>query len=142
VWCILREFGSWGEAIRIANNELKGVVFDESYLVKAVCEFGLWTKERFVAAHKNNPKIIPSKIVVLKVFGAFSKLFREAKKSNIKRTLWDYFRLSKRLKRVPLMGDLRKCGLDIKAAVEFYGSKREMDEFLFGKEEVENARKH
>ena len=140
-WYIRREFGSWSEAIRIANDELKGVVFDRSYLVKAVCEFGLWTRRKFNNAHNNNPKIIPSCIIILKIFGSFGELFREARKNNIKKILTDYLRLSRKLRRIPILIDVKRSGLDIEAAVEFYGSKREMDEFLFGKEEVKNARK-
>ena len=141
LWSILREFRSWGEAIRTANDEPRGVVFDKSYLAKAVCEFGLWTIKKFIDAHNNSPKIIPSRSVVLKIFGSFRELFKEARKNSIKRTLLDYLRLANKLRRIPLLGDVKRSGLDIASAVTFYGSKREMDEFLFGKEEVKNARK-
>ena len=125
----------------MANYEPK-IVFDKSYLIKAVCEFGLWTVEKFINAHKNNPKIIPSDIVIDKIFGSFGGLFREAKKENIKRLLWEYLRLERRIRHIPLMSDVKKRGLDIDTAIKFYGSKRELDEFLFGKERVKNERKH
>ena len=79
--------------------------------------------------------------MVLKIFGSFRELFKEARKNSIKRTLLDYLRLANKLRRIPLLGDVKRSGLDIASAVTFYGSKREMDEFLFGKEEVKNARK-
>jgi hypothetical protein len=140
VWSVLHEFGKWSEARRIANYEPK-IVFDKSYLIKAVCEFGLWTERKFAAAHKKNPKIIPSEIMFIKFFGSFSGLFGEAKKENIKRLLWEYLRLERRIRHIPLMSDVKKRGLDIDTAIKFYGSKRELDEFLFGKERVKNERK-
>jgi hypothetical protein len=125
-----REFGSWGEAKELAFGKKVTPELTLKYVALAIIQFGLWTREKYRMARRNRPDVLPSTYLVEKVCGSFSRVARVARCMSMRETLNAYMALGRRLGRIPSLKDCRRDGLSISEAVEFFGGKRELDDFI------------
>jgi hypothetical protein len=134
VWDFRREFGSWSKAVDEAFGRELETAFDELYLLKAVIQFDLWSKEAYRGARKKDPQIFPSVYFVIKSWGRWSTFMVSAKRMALKAVLYDYRKLERRLKRRPTLREARVRGIPIDMALKKFGGKYNLDELLEGLE--------
>ena len=125
-----KEFGSWSNAVVEAFGVKQAVDYDPEYILKAVYELELWTVRRFNAARKLDPVTVPSWRVIRREWGTYSKLFEYARRHNLKKLLDEYRKLIRKLGHIPSLDEIQNSNLRMDDAIKFYGSKKEMDEFV------------
>ena len=76
------------------------------------------------------PDVLPSKHRLLAEWGRWSTVKECAKRHSVKLLISEYIKLSRRLGRKPTLADCREDGLVIDKAVEFYKSKKALDEMV------------
>jgi len=125
-----KEFGSWADAVYLAFGSISVSEHDADYMLKVVSEFNLWTVKRFREARKIDPVSVPSWSEVKKEWGSYTNLIESARRMNLKKLLEEYRKLMRRLGRIPTLSDLKNNDVRMDEAIKFYGSKKEMDEFV------------
>jgi hypothetical protein len=126
-----KEFGSWAKAIDEVFGKNEGEPPQSRlYLVKAVIEFGLWTRKRYQEVHVQRPDVLPSLRTVVREFGNFGVLKRLAAARSLSKALTDYFELMRRIGRRPTVLDCSRANLDLKAMRAMFGGKRQLDQYL------------
>ena len=131
-----KEFGSWGDAKREAFGQK--VVTDKErakFMMDAVIMHELWTWKKYQAARKEAlkrgmPDAIPSLYEVEKIWGSYLNLRQTARMASAEKTFESYLKLWRRLGRKPDMADCDRHRLNIKKAIDCFGSKKEMDSIL------------
>jgi hypothetical protein len=125
-----KEFGSWSEAVRLAFGTVIAADVDGDYLLKAVWELDLWSVAKFRAARKIDPVVVPSWRQIINKWGSYTNLFEAARRHHLKMQLEEYRRLIRKLGHIPNMDEIRRADLRMDDAIQFYGSKQEMDDFV------------
>lgn len=133
VYDFIKEFGSWDQAKLEAfgppppsfNPEM-----DAEYMAKTVVEFELWTTQKYRAARKKNPGVIPSFHRVLQVWGRYSNLKVYCQRISAKKNIEIYRSFRRRLGRAPTAEECEKEGLDLAAARKIFGSLRRIEKFV------------
>lgn len=119
-----REFGQWSVACEKAfgakpfSHEIT-----HEYLVKVVVQFGLWTREKYEAAHKERPEIVPTYVSVIREFGEWSTLIHFAERYDARHMMEMYMRLSRKIGRNPTVGECREQGIDKRKLEKLFGGK-------------------
>jgi len=125
-----KEFGSWSDAVYLAFGNIVASNHDAEYMLKAVSEFNLWTVKRFREARRMDPVSIPSWTEVRKEWGSYSNLIESARRMNLKKLIEEYCKLARKLGKTPTLNDLKNNNIRMDEAIKFYGSKKDMDDFL------------
>lgn len=129
-----REFKSWKNAQElIFKGKKKECPAPESaeYLAKTLLEFDLNTVDKWLAARRKRPDVIPSINQVRKQWGSFSNLKAFVfKVYSCRLVLQEYLNLKSRLKKWPTINDCLEEGLNIDRPARLFGGKRGMDEYL------------
>jgi len=125
-----KAFGSWSEAVRKAFGS--GIAFDvdKDYILKSVPQFNLWSVKRFREARKVDPVSVPSWRSIRKNWGTYKNLIECARRQNLKLLLYEYLKLKRKLGHIPSLEELREANIRMDEAILFYGSKKQMDEFV------------
>lgn len=132
---IRREFGTWSRAMSLAHGNGSPFVptINGEYVYKAVYQLNLWTVEAFREARRKDPVSIPSWTAVKREWGGYRNLFECARRNNLKLLLEEYRKLYRKLGHVPSLAEIKDANLRMEVAIEFYGGKKDMDDFvLFG----------
>lgn len=125
-----RQFGSWREAVRLAFGSDLAVDKNSEYMIKAIYEMNLWSVARFRAARKSDPVVIPSWRQVVNGWGSYRNMFEWARRKHLRKLLEEYRVLIRKLGHVPSHDEIRAANLRMDEAIEFYGTKKEMDDFV------------
>jgi len=126
-------FGSWSEALRQAHGSEMAVDMKGEYVEQAVFDLGLWTVDKFRAARKVDPVSIPSWRVIKREWGGYRNLFECARRKHLKYLMGEYRKLYRKIGHVPTLDEIREANLRMETVMDFYGGKKEMDDFvLFG----------
>jgi hypothetical protein len=128
-----KAYGSWTAAVAEIWN-IQPV--SRKYLLKAVIEFGLWTREAYLEAREKRPDVFPSVSVIKREFGSWGAMKEVASAMSVRRTLEAYIVLKKRLGKKPNLKDCQMAGLVIESAVKLYGGKNGLDKFVDSLEEI------
>jgi hypothetical protein len=130
-----KEFGNWQDALDAAFGTDK-VIFslerdmdDPAYMIDVVIMFDLWTAKAYEKARRRFPDLIPSFSRVKKQWGRFSNLKICAQARSTKKTFAAYLKLSKKLKHWPTKAECEEAGISITKLLEFFGSRKELQEF-------------
>jgi len=125
------EFGSWTRAREIAFGIDLRLPVDQVDVAESIVRFKLWSREgylRFRNAHMS----LPSYHAIRKKWGSWSNLVHVARRVAVSAALEKYMSLMRRFGRLPTEEECRDAGLSMADAVEFFGSKAEMDEYVSG----------
>ena len=125
-----KEFGSWSDAVNTILGSEIAVDIDAEYVLKSVIELGLWNARSFEKARKLYPHLIPSWRQVVKTWGGYRNLFECARRLDLKLLLDQYIQLTRKLGQIPNLDQLKKSNLRMDSVIKFYGSKKEMDDFV------------
>ena len=125
-----REFGSWRETVRRAFGTQIAPDIDGEYIVKAVLELNLWSVKRFREARKLDPVTVPSWRQVINKWRSYRNLIECARRMYLKGLLEEYRKLIRRLGHIPSLDEIREANLRMDKAIDFYGSKKKLDEFV------------
>ena len=135
-----KAFGKWSLACRKAfgvpiSCEPQDIAY---YLIKCACEFELWTKRAWIAAHKRQPNIIPSDMRIRTNFGKWSNLKVLAGRYSFRRTMQEYLKLTRMLGRCPTEAECKNAQIDLCRAKELFDGKMGFDEYISGLIRVES----
>jgi len=130
-----KEFGSWKNALEAVYGSRppafeSATSDDPEFYGKLVVQLDLWRKADWESARQKMPEVVPSINQVRRKFGRYSNLVEYARRLSLASALNRYLVLSRRLGRVPSLKDCQRDGVSIEAAVEHFGSKKAMDEFI------------
>jgi hypothetical protein len=125
----VKVYGSWSNAMKEIWHDVKSK-FDREYIVRAIIEFGLWTRAAYMKKRAERPDILPSVNVVYKEFGTWGVMKEIAAGISLKATLASYLELKKRIGRTPTTADCRRAGIILDKAKKLYGGKRGLDKFV------------
>jgi hypothetical protein len=128
-------FGSWMKAKEEAFGVDIRLRVDRQDVVATIFRLGLWSRSRYILARMQYPDL-PSYRVIRKRWGRWGNLVHEARKMSVSKTVEAYMKLMRRFGRLPNVSECEREGLSISEAVEFFGSKAEMDEYVSGLEAV------
>jgi len=133
IYHYISEFGTWNNAKREAFGG-KSIIdshFDAEYLIKVIVEFGLWTVKKYLAARRLRPDIIPSYRQVRNKWGRFSNMKYVARAYSFREQIDAYVKLKRDVTgHWPTNDELRDNGVNISKAVEFFGSKKKLQDFI------------
>lgn len=131
-----KEFGSWSKALVVAFGSDGGEApKNRMYVIRAVIEFNLWSKSRYIKVHKTCPDVVPSMRIVNRLFGSFGILKRLAAAKSLKKSLSDYLELREKIGRSPTSVQCAKAGIDLQAMHAMFGGKRQLNRFLTSERE-------
>lgn len=127
-----KEFGSWRLACEAAfgKDPIEVSKLDHNYIFKTILDFNLWTLAEYECKRSKFPGVLPSKHRVLAEWGRWSTLKECAKRYSVKLVVDEYIKLWRRLGQKPKLADCRDVGLVIDKAIEFYKTKKELDEMV------------
>lgn len=136
-------FGSWEDylseiGIKEEKNERIKAPENMNYIINLIIELGIYTAEEYRQARKKRPDIVPTLHRLKQEFGSWNNAFVIASRVSLKRTVDDYVKLRKKLKKWPSITDCRKEKIDLKRIVKIHGTKKNLDSFLEKAEEYEN----
>lgn len=128
-----REFGGWAAAVEEAfGKPALPTKVDAMYVLRAVPFFNAWTTRSYLAARRASPDVLPSINFVLKEFRTFKRFVALARCMSLKCVADGYDRLSRKLGRRPTVDECRADGLLLDFALEFFGGKKGLDDFVDG----------
>jgi len=127
-------FGTWQTALDVAFGTNKVIDFkydmdDPAYMIDVVVMFDLWTCKKYEEARRRFPDLIPPFRRVKKQWGRFSNLQICARARSSKATFASYLKLSKKLGHWPTKKECMDVKIDITNLVEFFGSRKNLQEF-------------
>jgi hypothetical protein len=129
-----KEYGSWRNAIEEIFNV--HIIADRIYVLKAIVEFNLWRVRDYKSIRKKRPDILPSYYSVTKEFGSWEIAKEMATMMSIRKTLQAYMELKNRLGRIPTLEECKMARILIDSAIEMYGSKKGLDDFVKSLESI------
>jgi hypothetical protein len=127
-------FGSWQNAKEAAfgGEIIADAPNDAEYILKSIVEFNVWSYRKYMRVRKLRPDIFPSYHQVLNQWGNFSTLIYYAKRYSTKECLESYLRLWRILGKKPTLEDCRRKNISLESAIDIWGDKRSLDDFLSG----------
>ena len=126
-------YGSW----RAASREIFDIKpLDREYVIKAIIEFGLWSRDSYKEARRKRPDVFPSLYAVLREFGEWGILREVASAMSLRKTLQAYMELKRRIGKRPTREECRMAGVIIDEAIKMYGSKSAFDKFVESMEKM------
>ncbi len=125
----VKEYGSWTNAMNAIWHDER-TKFDRRYIVRAIVEFGLWSRSDYRKARAERPDILPSEYAVEREFGSWGIMKEIAAGMSLKETLVSYIELKHRLGRIPTIDECRRAGLILEKALKLYGGKKGLDKFV------------
>lgn len=124
-------------SFRAAREEIWQVEpWNREYVVKALIEFNLWTREKYHEARRNRPDVLPPLNWIVSEFGSWSTLKEIATAFSLRRTIDAYVVLRNRLGRRPTLKEAKMAGIILDKAVKIYGGKPGFDKFIESLESV------
>jgi len=128
----LKEFGKWSDAVLMAFGPPLPTGMDRAYILNCVNHLNAWDVERFRELRRKMPYAVPSWRVVIRIFGSYSNLFREAREQTVQVMLFEYQKLIRRIGRIPTVSEVREASLNLDKLIAFYKGKKELDSFVAG----------
>jgi len=128
-----KEFsGSWRLACEAAfgKDPIEVSKLDHKYIYDTILQFNIWTYAEYKRKRVMFPDILPSKHRLIAEWGHWNTLKECAKRHSVKLLVDDYIKLWRRLARKPTLADCREVGLVIDKAIEFYKTKKALDEMV------------
>lgn len=138
---IEKVFGSWRNflsEIGIERKEEEKPPADFDYIANVIVQFGLFDAEKYRAARKKRPDVIPSMNQVLKQFGTWTNASAIAARISMQYRIDEYLKLKKRYGRWPTPTECRNAKINIEPLVNIHGSKRALDAFLDKAQKADN----
>lgn len=131
---IIKAFGSWKAAREEAFGQPEPFALpkrpEPEYIIKAVAEYDLWTRDEYAAAHRRRPDVVPSPYWVRVLFGTWDKLKWAAEQISMKASLERWLSLRRRLGRNPTMDELNQHGITLEPLRCTYTTTKELTDFL------------
>lgn len=129
-----KAFGSWQAAKESAFGKAEPFSLpkrpDPMYIVKTVTQFGLWSRDAYLAAHRRLPDSIYSTYWIRRLFGSWDKLRWAAEQTDIRACLERWMALRRRLGRSPTMAEVHQAGVSLEPLMRIHGTRAATTEFL------------
>lgn len=126
-------FGSWfnfkKEVFGLKEKPLPPPTNPE-YLISVALTFNLYIIEDYKKMSKKFPEIVPPKCYIFKHFGTWSNFKSIVRRSGFKNLIKDLMDFRRENNKWPTSFECKKMKIDLKALIEFYGSKADMESLL------------
>ena len=131
---IVKAWGSWQAAREQAFGTSDPFALpqrpDPEYIIKAVAEYDLWTRDEYAAAHQRRPDVIPSPYWIHVLFGSWDKLKWAAEQISVRASLARWLDLRRRIGRNPSTAELDQHGITLTPLKRIYPKHADLTDFL------------